>query len=409
MKTKKVTLLNDPIYGFIGIRSSLIFEVISHPWFQRLRRISQMGFSYYVYPGAHHTRFEHALGAMHLMQEVIAVLRKKGVEISEEEAEAMQLTILLHDIGHGPFSHTTEALLAGRVMHEEVSLEVMKRLNDQFNGALDMAIAIFTDKYQRKFMHQLIVGQVDLDRMDYLKRDSFYSGATEGNINSKRIIEMMAVVDDQLAFEEKSIYSIEKFLMARRLMYWQVYLHKTSLSAEFLLTRVLERVRFCYQNGYKPQASDPLEYFLSRNDLNSNLTMDQLDNFLLLDDSDIIQGLKSWQNRGDKVLAKISDMLVNRNLLKIKIQDEPFELQAVESKYLRLKNYGLSEEDYRYFVFTGEISNQTYVPQDKQIWILTKNGSLKELQEADAFFNSEELSRIQQKYYLCFPRNRHLT
>ena len=401
--------MNDPIYGFIGIRSSLIFEVISHPWFQRLRRISQMGFSYYVYPGAHHTRFEQALGAMHLMQEVIAVLRKKGVEISEEEAEAMQLTILLHDIGHGPFSHTTEALLAGRVMHEEVSLEVMKRLNDQFNGALDMAIAIFTDKYQRKFMHQLIVGQVDLDRMDYLKRDSFYSGATEGNINSKRIIEMMAVVDDQLAFEEKSIYSIEKFLMARRLMYWQVYLHKTSLSAEFLLTRVLERVRFCYQNGYKPQASDPLEYFLSRNDLNSNLTMDQLDNFLLLDDSDIIQGLKSWQNRGDKVLAKISDMLVNRNLLKIKIQDEPFELQAVESKYLRLKNYGLSEEDYRYFVFTGEISNQTYVPQDKQIWILTKNGSLKELQEADAFFNSEELSRIQQKYYLCFPRNRHLT
>ena len=401
--------MNDPIYGFIGIRSPLIFEVISHPWFQRLRRISQMGFSYYVYPGAHHTRFEHALGAMHLMQEVIAVLRKKGVEISEEEAEAMQLTILLHDIGHGPFSHTTEALLAGRVMHEEVSLEVMKRLNDQFNGALDMAIAIFTDKYQRKFMHQLIVGQVDLDRMDYLKRDSFYSGATEGNINSKRIIEMMAVVDDQLAFEEKSIYSIEKFLMARRLMYWQVYLHKTSLSAEFLLTRVLERVRFCYQNGYKPQASDPLAYFLSSNDLNSNLTMDQLNNFLLLDDSDIIQGLKSWQNHGDKVLAKTSYMLVNRNLLKIKIQDEPFELQAAESKYLRLKNYGLLEEDYRYFVFTGEISNQTYVPQDKQIWILTKNGSLKELQEADAFFNSEELSRIQQKYYLCFPRNRHLT
>ena len=406
---KKVTLLNDPIYGFISIRSPLIFEVISHPWFQRLRRISQMGFSYYVYPGAHHTRFEHALGAMHLMQEVVAVLRKKGVEISEEEAEAMQLTILLHDIGHGPFSHTTEALLAGRVMHEEVSLEVMKQLNDQFKGALDMAIAIFTDKYQRKFMHQLIVGQVDLDRMDYLKRDSFYSGATEGNINSKRIIEMMVVVDDQLAFEEKSIYSIEKFLMARRLMYWQVYLHKTSLSAEFLLTRVLERVRFCYQNGYKTQASDPLGYFLSRNNLNSNLTMDQLENFLLLDDSDVIQGLKSWQNHEDKILRKISDMLVNRNLLKIKIQDKSFELQAAESKYLRLKNYGLSKEDYRYFVFTGEISNQTYVPQDKQIWILTKNCSLKELSEVDAFFNSEELSRIQQKYYLCFPRNRDLT
>lgn len=368
-----------------------------------------MGFSYYVYPGAHHTRFEHALGAMHLMQEVISVLRKKGVEISEEEAEAMQLTILLHDIGHGPFSHTTEALLAGRVMHEEISLKVMKQLNNQFNGALDMSIAIFTNKYERKFMHQLIVGQVDLDRMDYLKRDSFYSGATEGNINSKRIIEMMVVVNDQLVFEEKSIYSIEKFLMARRLMYWQVYLHKTSLSAEFLLTRILERVRFCYQNGSKPKASPPFAYFLSRNDLNSDLTIDQLENFLRLDDSDIIQGLKTWQTHEDKVLSKTSNMMVNRNLLNIKVQDDPFDSHVTESKCLRLKNYGLSEEDYPYFVFTGEISNQTYVPQEKQILILTKNGDLKELQEADAFFNSEELSRIQQKYYLCFPRNRHLT
>jgi len=401
--------LNDPIYGFIGIRSSLIFEVISHPWFQRLRRISQMGFSCYVYPGAHHTRFEHALGAMHLMQEVIEVLRKKGVQISGEESEAMQLAILLHDIGHGPFSHTTEALLAVKVTHEEISLEVMKKLNDEFNGGLDLAIAIFTNQYKRKFMHQLIVGQIDLDRMDYLKRDSFYSGATEGNINSKRIIEMMVVVDDQLAFEEKSIYSIEKFLMARRLMYWQVYLHKTSLSAEFLLTRILEKVRLCYQTGIQPPASDPLTYFLSNNVMNTRPSDIQLENFLLLDDSDIIQGLKSWQNHKDKVLSKTSNMLINRNLLKIKIQDEPFEPQAAESKYLRLKNYGLSEEDYQYFVFTGEISNQTYVPQDKEIWILAKSGRLKVLQEADSFFNSEELSRIQQKYFLCFPRNRHLT
>ena len=409
MKTKKVVLLNDPIYGFIGIRSPLIFEVISHPWFQRLRRISQMGFSYYVYPGAHHTRFEHALGAMHLMQEVIEVLRKKGVEISEEEAEAMQLAILLHDIGHGPFSHTTEALLAGKVMHEEISIEVMKKLNDELNGALDLPIAIFTNQYKRKFMHQLIAGQIDLDRMDYLKRDSFYSGATEGNINSKRIIEMMVVVDDQLAFEEKSIYSIEKFLMARRLMYWQVYLHKTSLSAEFLLTRILERVRFCYQNGAQPLASDPLAYFLSRNDVNTHPTNIQLENFLLLDDSDIIQGLKSWQNDKDKVLSKLSNMLVNRKLLKIKIQDHPFESEAAERKRHRLKNFNYTEEDYPYFVFTGAVSNQTYVPQDKQIWILGKNGKLKELREADAFFDSEELSRIQQKYFLCFPRNRHLT
>lgn len=409
MKTKKVTLLNDPIYGFISIRSSLIFEVISHPWFQRLRRISQMGFSSYVYPGAHHTRFEHALGAMHLMQEVIQVLNKKGVKISEEEAEAMQLAILLHDIGHGPFSHTTEALLAGKLMHEEISLEVMKMLNVEFNCALDLALSIFTNNYKRKFMHQLIVGQIDLDRMDYLKRDSFYSGATEGNINNKRIIDMMVVVDDQLAFEEKSIYSIEKFLMARRLMYWQVYLHKTSLSAEFLLMRVLERVRICCKNGNQPLISESLSYFLSNDNLNSTPTPTQLQNFLCLDDSDIIQGLKSWQNHSDRVLSKISKMLINRNLLKIKIQNEPFEQKVIESKYHRLKKYRLSEKDYPYFVFSGEISNQTYVPQDKQILILTKGDKLKRLQQVDAFFNSEELSRIQQKYYLCFPRNRHLT
>ena len=409
MKTKKVILLNDPIYGFIRIRSPLIFNVISHPWFQRLRRISQMGFSSYVYPGAHHTRFEHALGAMHLMQEVIEVLKKKSVNISEEESESLQLAILLHDIGHGPFSHTTEALLAGQFTHEEISLEVMKILSDQFDGALDMAIAIFTNNYKRKFMHQLIVGQIDLDRMDYLKRDSFYSGATEGNINSKRIIEMMVVVDDQLAFEEKSLYSIEKFLMARRLMYWQVYLHKTSLSAEFLLIRILERVRYCYQNSSPPDSSDPFRYFLSRKGLNTSLTALQLKKFLLLDDSDIIQGLKTWQVDKDKVLSKTSGLLINRDLLKIKVQDEPFDQNLIDRKYKRLKNYGLSEENYKYFVFTGVISNQTFVPQDKEILIMTKKGKLKRLQEVDAFFNSEELSRIQQKYFLCFPRNRHLT
>lgn len=409
MKTKKVTLLNDPIYGFIGIRSPLIFKVISHPWFQRLRRISQMGFSYYVYPGAHHTRFEHALGGMHLMQEVISVLKKKAVKISEEEAEALQLAILLHDIGHGPFSHTTEALLAGKVMHEEISLEVMKKLNDQLDGALDLAIAIFTNNYPRKFMYKLIVGQIDLDRMDYLKRDSFYSGATEGNINSNRIIEMIVVVDDQLAFEEKSLYSIEKFLMARRLMYWQVYLHKTSLSAEFLLTRILERVRFCYHNGKEPQTTESLGYFLFQDDMNSSLNNEQLERFLQLDDSDIIQGLKTWQKAEDKVLSKISSMLINRNLLKIKVQNVPFDPKAVEEKHQRLRKYGLSEEDFKFFVFTEVISNQTYIPQDNEILIMEKKGTLKGLQEVDAFFDSEELSRVKQKYFLCFPRNRHLT
>ena len=408
-KNQVSKILNDPVYGFITLNKGILLNIVDHPFFQRLSRIKQLGLTYLVYPGAHHTRFHHAIGAAHLMGQAIHTLQENGFSISEEERISVTLAILLHDIGHGPFSHTTEALLAVKVTHEEISLEVMKKLNDEFNGGLDLAIAIFTNQYKRKFMHQLIVGQIDLDRMDYLKRDSFYSGATEGNINSKRIIEMMVVVDDQLAFEEKSIYSIEKFLMARRLMYWQVYLHKTSLSAEFLLTRILEKVRLCYQTGIQPPASDPLTYFLSNNVMNTRPSDIQLENFLLLDDSDIIQGLKSWQNHKDKVLSKTSNMLINRNLLKIKIQDEPFEPQAAESKYLRLKNYGLSEEDYQYFVFTGEISNQTYVPQDKEIWILAKSGRLKVLQEADSFFNSEELSRIQQKYFLCFPRNRHLT
>lgn len=408
MKTKKVTLLNDPIYGFISIRSPLIFEVISHPWFQRLRRISQMGFSHYVYPGARHTRFEHALGAMYLMQEVIRVLTNKGTKISEEESEAMQLTILLHDIGHGPFSHTTEALLTTQVMHEEISLKVMRKLNDTFSGALDLAIAIFTNKYHRKFMHQLIVGQIDLDRMDYLKRDSFFSGANEGNINSNRIIEMMVVVDDQLAFEEKSLYSIEKFLMARRLMYWQVYLHKTSLTAELLLSKILKRIRYCYQKGTPPQLSKPLGHFLAQSKFDMPFTDGQLEMFLQLDDADIIQGLKGWQKEEDRVLAKLSWMLINRKLLKIKVQNDPFLPKTLERKYARLSGNGFSQEAFDYFVFTGEISNQTFVPLDKEIFILNKKGKLMRIQEVDPFFNSAELSQLQQKYFLCFPKVKHL-
>ena len=409
LKTKKVTFLNDPIYGFISIQSPLIFKVISHPWFQRLRRISQMGLSSLVYPGAHHTRFEHALGGMHLMQEAIRVLRKKEVLISDKEAESMQLAILLHDIGHGPFSHTTEATLAGIKSHEEISLDLMKNLNEELKGALDVAIAIFTNQYHKKFMHQLIVGQIDLDRMDYLKRDSFYSGATEGNINSKRIIEMMTVVDDQLAFEEKCIYSIEKFLMARRLMYWQVYLHKTSLSAEFLLVKILERVRHCVENGIPPSLSPALSFFMSQKISKSDFSGDALENFLSLDDSDIIQGLKTWQYHNDFILSKMSKMLIERNLLKIKIQTDPFDPSEVDLKIEQLKNFSFKESDYQNFVFTGSISNQTYVPLDKEILILLKNGKLTSLQEANPFFNSNELSQIQLKYYLCYPRNTNLS
>jgi HD superfamily phosphohydrolase len=408
LKTKKVTLLNDPIYGFIGIRSSLIFRVISHPWFQRLRRISQMGFSHYVYHGAHHTRFEHALGAMHLMQEVIGVLRKKGVQISPEESEAMQLAILLHDIGHGPFSHSTEALLATEIHHENISLMVMKQMNMEMDGALDLAITIFTDQYHRKFMHQLIAGQIDLDRMDYLKRDSFYSGATEGNINSKRIIEMMVVVDDRLAFEEKSIYSIEKFLMARRLMYWQVYLHKTSLSAEFSLSKVLTRLRYLNKNKRKIDVSPALDYFLSNEKKDDLLNLEVLEKFLSLDDADIIQGLKTWKKDPDPILSKISSMLINRQLLKIKVQNNPFDIKNIKDKYKRLEEFGVSVEDFSYFVFTGQVSNQTYIPKNKDLLILNKKGRLIDLHEADAFFHSDHLSQVQHKYYLCFPSRRLL-
>jgi hypothetical protein len=368
-----------------------------------------MGLSSLVYPGAHHTRFEHALGGMHLMQEAIRVLRKKEVLISDKEAESMQLAILLHDIGHGPFSHTTEATLAGIKSHEEISLDLMKNLNEELKGALDVAIAIFTNQYHKKFMHQLIVGQIDLDRMDYLKRDSFYSGATEGNINSKRIIEMMTVVDDQLSFEEKCIYSIEKFLMARRLMYWQVYLHKTSLSAEFLLVKILERVRHCVENGIPPSLSPALGFFMSQKISESDFSGDALENFLSLDDSDIIQGLKTWQYHNDFILSKMSKMLIERNLLKIKIQTDPFDPSEVDLKIEQLKNFSFKESDYHNFVFTGSISNQTYVPLDKEILILLKNGKLTSLQEANPFFSSNELSQIQVKYYLCYPRNTNLS
>ena len=409
LKTKRVTFINDPIYGFISIQSSLIFKVISHAWFQRLRRISQMGLSSLVYPGAHHTRFEHALGVMHLMQEAIRVLRKKDVSISDKEAESMQIAILLHDIGHGPFSHTTEAILAGVMSHEEVSRHIMEKLNEKFNGALDVAIAIFTNNYHRKFMHQLIVGQIDLDRMDYLKRDSFYSGATEGNINSKRIIEMIAVINDQLVFEEKCVYSIEKFLMARRLMYWQVYLHKTSISAEFLLVKILDRVRHCVENGNPPMLSPSLSFIMSQKKSKIDFSADTLENFLYLDDSDILQGLKTWQYDDDFILSKMSKMLIERNLLKIKIQTHPFDQFDVDLKNKQLKDYGLKDYDYHNFVFTGSISNQTYAPLDKEILILLKNGKLTSLQDANPFFRSNALSEIQMKYYLCYPRDSNLS
>jgi HD superfamily phosphohydrolase len=329
-KTNKLKIFNDPIYGFITIPNSLIFDLIQHPYFQRLRRISQMGLSYLVYPGAHHTRFHHALGAMHLMQKAVEVLRFKGTLISEEEEMALYIAILLHDIGHGPFSHAMEQSIVEGVHHETLSLLFMEQLNKEFDGKLTLAIQIFKGEYHRKFMLQLISSQLDMDRMDYLKRDSFYSGVAEGNINSDRLIQMLCVVDDVLMMEEKAIYSIEKFLMARRLMYWQAYLHKTSLVAELILTKALKRAKELVTKGGMETVSKPLLFFMKTKVDVAEFNKTELDQFAQLDDSDIISALKSWQFYDDFVLSNLSKMLINRDLLKVKVGSDKFQKEDVE-------------------------------------------------------------------------------
>ena len=314
----KLKIFNDPIYGFITIPNTLIFDLIAHRYFQRLRRISQMGLSYLVYPGAHHTRFHHALGCLHLMQKAVRILRFKSVPISKAEENGLYIAILLHDIGHGPFSHAMEHSIVENSSHEAISLKFMETLNIEFKGALNTAISMFKGVYHRSFFGQLISGQLDIDRSDYLKRDSFYTGVSEGNINSDRLISMLNVVDDELVIEEKGIYSIEKFLTARRLMYWQVYLHKTSLVAEQMILRVLKRAKQLTQNGVALDASSALRFFLSRSTTSSDFDNSTLDQFSLLDDYDVMSALKSWQFHDDFVLKHLSQMILNRTLLKIK-------------------------------------------------------------------------------------------
>ena len=405
MKIKKVTLLNDPIYGFIPIETPLIQKVIAHPIFQRLRRISQMGLSNLVYPGAHHNRFEHALGAMCLMQKTIGVLRKKEIAISPEEAEAMQLAILLHDLGHGPFSHAMEHFLLANKSHEQLSLVLMEQLNVAFDGQLTLAISIFKNQYTRKFMHQLICGQVDLDRIDYLKRDSFYTGATEGNINSERIIAMMNVVDDQLVFEEKGCYSLEKFLMARRLMYWQVYLHKTSLAAELLLVKCLERARELRKDAMMAQTiSKPLKYFLTLESPPASWEAVAIDYFIRLDDSDILQALKSWQYHSDLVLSRLAKSIIQRDLPKIKLSDQPFSELDIDKQQQLLLSKAYDKKTLKAFVFSGSVSNQAYQTDDTPILLLRKSQKLTPLHEHPAFGMIRNYSARQHAYYLCFPK-----
>lgn len=401
----KLKIFNDPIYGFVSITNPLIYDLIQHPYFQRLRRISQMGMSYLVYPGAHHTRFHHALGCMHIMQKTIQVLRFKGVEISDKEENALYIAILLHDIGHGPFSHAMEHSIVEDVNHESISLLFMDKLNREFNGQLDLAIKIFKGEYHRKFMLHLISSQLDMDRMDYLKRDSFYSGVAEGNINSERLIQMLDVEDDKLVIEEKGIYSVEKFLVARRLMYWQAYLHKTSLAAELVLTKILKRAKELTQQGRVLHASKPLQFFLQNKITLEDFNDDVLYTFSLLDDFDVISAIKEWQFDDDFVLSQLCRMTINRDLPKIRLQAEKVSKEEVITLREKFKTeYSLSEKEAEYFVFKGKIKNQAYNKTGEPIHILKKDRSVEDVVEASDQLNLKALSKPVTKYYLCFPK-----
>lgn len=403
--TNKLKIFNDPIYGFITIPNSLIYDLIQHPYFQRLRRISQMGLSYLVYPGAHHTRFHHAIGAMHMMQKAVEVLRFKDVVISKEEENALYIAILLHDIGHGPFSHAMEHSIVEEVNHEAISLLFMDKLNEEFDGQLSLAIQVFKGQYQRKFMLQLISSQLDMDRMDYLKRDSFYSGVAEGNINSDRLIQMMNVVEDVLVMEEKGIYSIEKFLMARRLMYWQAYLHKTSLVAELTLTKALQRAKELLHKGVEIECSKPLKFFMEHKITLENFSNDSLDTFAQLDDFDIISALKNWQYHSDFILSSLSKMIINRDLSKIKLNSEKFPTEVLEQMTIRFaKENNITQHEAKYFIFKGKIKNQAYNKDAEPISILKKDRTIEDVVEASDQLNLKALSKPVTKYFICFPK-----
>ena len=404
-KTNKLKILNDPIYGFILIPNALIFDLIQHPYFQRLRRISQMGLSHLVYPGAHHTRFHHALGCMHLMQKAIRILKFKGVEISDEEANALYIAILLHDIGHGPFSHALEQSIATGIHHEVISLKFMEVLNEEFNGELSLAITIFKGKYPRKFLYQLIASQLDMDRLDYLKRDSFYTGVSEGNINSERLITMLNVANDDLVVEEKGIYSVEKFIVARRLMYWQVYLHKTGLGAEKLLEKVLVRAKELVLKGVKLPVSRAFEYFLTNQINEDNFTDKTLKMFSKLDDYDVLASIKEWISNDDFILSKLSESLINRKLPKVELQNDPFSKEQILTIKKEVRsNFKLNDSEVNYFVYSGEISNQAYDSTKNTIKLLFKNGEVKDVIEASDHLNIQALSKPVFKYYMCYPK-----
>ena len=405
MNKKKI--INDPVYGFISIPTELIFDLIEHPYFQRLRYIKQLGMTHLVYPGALHTRFHHALGAMHLMGMAIETLRYKGHEISDEEEEAVTIAILLHDIGHGPFSHALENSIVEGISHEDISALLMSKLNEQFNGRLTIAINIFKGTYPREFLHQLVSSQLDMDRMDYLNRDSFFTGVSEGVISSDRIIKMLNVKGDQIAVEEKGIYSIEKFLIARRLMYWQVYLHKTVIAAEFLLAKILKRSRELALKGEILSATPALNHFLKK-PISRDAFMNEnhhLEIFAGLDDTDIMAAVKVWAVHHDFVLSKLCRYLVQRNLYKVDITNEAPNKQFMAELTARaIEKYGITAHEASYFVFEDIIGNDAYKPGDGNIRILMKDDTVKDITAASDNSNLEALAKTVKKYILCFEK-----
>ena len=409
MNKKKI--INDPVYGFISIESELIFDLIEHPYFQRLRHIKQLGLTDFVYPGALHTRFHHALGAMHLMGVVLENLRNKGTAISNEEYEAAQIAILLHDIGHGPFSHTLEETLIVGVKHESLSYLFMKDLNIFFNHALELAIKIFRNGYHRKFFHQLVSSQLDIDRLDYLKRDSFFTGVTEGTIGVDRIVAMLAVENDSIVVEEKGIYSIESFLNARRLMYWQVYLHKTSVSAERLLVNLIKRAQYLAHSGEKLGGSEALKFFLknkfSLEDFKEKKSV--LEAFGKLDDMDIWGAVKLWQNNHDPILQLLCTMLLHRNLFQIIFTNEPIKKNQIEKVRTGVsKQFNLLRNEAAYLFSLGTVTNEAYLSETQAIHVLTKNGKVVDIAQASDLPSIKAMSKIVKKNYLCWPKNVYL-
>jgi uncharacterized protein len=409
-KAKTLKTFNDPIYGFITIEDALIFKIIEHPYFQRLRRITQLGLTNLVYGGANHSRFQHTMGAMNLMKQAIATLRTKGFEITEEEERASKLAILMHDIGHGPFSHALENTIVRGVHHEAISLQIMHDLNAEFDGALSLAIQIYEGTYHVKFLHQLVSSQLDTDRLDYLKRDSFFTGVSEGVISSERIIKMLTIHDGELAVEAKGIYSVEKFLIARRLMYWQVYLHKTVLSAEFLLMNILLRAKELAQSGTEVPAPFALDFFLKQNEMLSlKEHANWLPLFLKLDDVDVMAAIKQWTNHEDHVLRELCNRLLYRRLLKTKELPSPLSVEKQTTYQAQLaEKLGWTVDETRYLFFERSLTNTAYNPESEMIKILLKDGTLRDISEAATIFRFSSLAAQETKNYLYFPENMSL-